>query len=339
MPTFLKHEVVSKILDIGLLPVFYNGNVETAKKIVDACVGGGAKVVEFTNRGALAYQVFGELAKWCDRDLPNVVLGAGTIIDPATASLYINSGANFIVGPSFNPEVAKICNRRKVAYIPGCSSPSEISNAEEMGSDLIKFFPAKTQGCFFIEAILGPSPWSKLIPSGGVEATREDIFSWIKAGAAALNIGTSLIRRDLVSAGNFEELLNRVENCILWIREARGTPLFLGVEHVAIYASDEASAGNIAEYYSQTFGFSKAEGKSSIMVSGKGYGRIEVVKTPEKETKCHIAIHVSNFEEACRSLREKGSELEEPIIRKGVKAVYLKNPDLLGNRIHLIYTI
>lgn len=221
MTEFLKHEVIAKILDIGLVPTFYNGNVETSKRIVDACGRGGAEVVEFTNRGALAYQVFSELARLCDQELPDIVFGAGTIIDPATAALYINTGANFIVGPVFNPEVAKICNRRKVAYIPGCGSLSEISRAEEMGADIIKVFPAKVLGPYFIKALLGPCPWLKLLPSGGVKATREDVFSWITAGAAALNMGTSLILKDLVKANDFEGIRERVEKCVLWIKEAR----------------------------------------------------------------------------------------------------------------------
>jgi len=221
MPKFLKHEVVPKLLDMGLLPVFYNGDAEIAKKIVRACADGGAKVIEFTNRGDRAYQVFSELAKSCDQ-FPEVVLGAGTILDPATAGLYINSGANFVVGPVFNPEIAKICNRRKVAYIPGCSTPSEISMAEEMGADIIKVFPGITVKPSFIKAMLGPCPWSKLMPSGGVEATREDIFAWIKAGASVLNIGTKLIPKDLVKAEDFESIKRRVEQCILWVKEARG---------------------------------------------------------------------------------------------------------------------
>lgn len=223
MSKFLKNEVIAKILDIGLVPTFYNENIAVAKKIVEACAEGGAKVVEFTNRGALAYQVFSELAAWCNQELPEVVFGAGTIIDPATASLYINSGSDFIIGPVFNSEVAKICNRRKMAYIPGCSSPSEISRAEETGAAIIKVFPAKVLGPYFIKAVLGPCPWFRLMPSGGVEATREDIFSWIKVGAAALNIGTSLILKDMVKSEDFEGIRKRVEECILWIKEARGT--------------------------------------------------------------------------------------------------------------------
>lgn len=221
MPKFLKHEVIAKLLDIGLLPVFYNGDAEIAKKIVQACTDGGAKVIEFTNRGARAYQVFGELAKSCDQ-IPEVVLGVGTILDPATAGLYINTGANLVVGPVFNSEVAKICNRRKVVYIPGCSTPSEISMAEEMGADIIKLFPGITMRPSFIKSMLGPCPWSKLMPSGGVEVTREDIFAWVKAGASALNIGSKLISKDLVKAGDFESIKKRIEECIRWIKEARG---------------------------------------------------------------------------------------------------------------------
>lgn len=222
MPKFLRHEVTGKILEIGLLPIFYHGDVEAAKKIVRACYDGGAKVVEFTNRGDFAYQTFTELARWANRELPDLIMGVGTIVDPATAILFIDSGANFIVGPIFNPEVAKICNRRKVAYVPGCSSPSEISKAEEMGADIVKVFPARVLTPYFIKAMLAPCPWSKLMPAGGVKTTREDVFAWIKAGVAALNVGGALIDKDLVKAGDFKGIREKVEQCIRWIGEARG---------------------------------------------------------------------------------------------------------------------
>ncbi len=221
MPRFSRHEVITRILDIGLVPTFYHGDREKARKIIEACVEGGAKVVEFTNRGDLAYKVFSELAEWCGHELPDAVFGIGTVIDPSTAALYINSGANFIVGPVLNPEIAKVCNRRKVAYVPGCSTPSEISAAEELGAEIIKVFPARALGPTFIKAIMGPSPWSRLMPSGGVKATREDVFSWIEVGAAALNMGTSLILKDLVKAEDFEGIRDRVSRCIQWIREAK----------------------------------------------------------------------------------------------------------------------
>ena len=221
MPRFLKHEVVRKILNIGLLPVFYNDDAKVAKRVIQACADGGAMVIEFTNRGDFAYEVFSELSKWSQKELPDVILGAGTIIEPATAGIYINSGANFIVGPVFNSDVAKICNRRKVPYIPGCMTPSEISNAEETGVDIVKVFPGKTVVPSFIKAVLGPCPWFKLMPSGGIEITQENISGWIKSGASALNIGSNLIKKDLVTVNDYNGIKKLVEQCIIWISETR----------------------------------------------------------------------------------------------------------------------
>lgn len=333
----MRHEVVSSVLEIGLIPTFYEEDLETAKKIVRACAEGGAKVVEFTNRGTLAYQVFSELVRWKDREFPDVILGAGTIVEPSAASLYINCGSDFIVGPVFNPDVAKVCNRYKIAYIPGCSTPSEISMAEEMGADIIKIFPAEVLGPQFIKDVLGPFPRSKLMPSGGVEATKENITSWIKAGVAAVNMGSNLIQKDLVKSGNFEAIKKKVEVCLQWVREAKGTPLFLGVEHIAIYPTETAKATQIADWYAETFNFIKEEGPSSIMLIGVGTGKIEVMKAYEKDVRAHVAVYVSNFEAAYNHLKEKGVELEQPIIKPNFKLVYLKKTDPAGNKVHLIF--
>lgn len=337
MVRLMRHQVVSKILEIGLIPTFYEGDVEVAKKIASACFEGGAKVVEFTNRGALAYQAFSELVKWRNREYPEMVLGAGTIIEPSIASTYINSGADFIVGPTFNPQVAKVCNRYKILYIPGCSTPTEISMAEEAGAEIIKIFPAEALGPKFIKHVLGPMPWSKLMPSGGIEATKEDITEWVKAGAAAINLGTNLIRKELIKEEKYDEIKKKVEECIKWIREAKGTPTFLGVEHIAIYPTENADATKIAEWYTKTFDLKREEGPASIMLSGEGFGKIEVMKRYEKDTRVHIAVHVSDFEKACQQLKEKGIELEPPITGPNYKAAYLKQTDPAGNKVHIIY--
>jgi 2-dehydro-3-deoxyphosphogluconate aldolase/(4S)-4-hydroxy-2-oxoglutarate aldolase len=223
MVKFLRNEVIARILDIGLIPTFYEDDVEVAKKVILACAEGGAKVVEFTNRGMQAYQKFSELIKWRNKELPEIVLGAGTVIEPSVASLYINCGADFIVSPTFNKWVARICNKYKILYIPGCCTPTEITLAEEMGAEIVKVFPADVVGAQFIKDVLGPMPWSKLMPSGGVEPTRESITKWIKAGASALNIGSNLIRKDLVKEGRFDEIKRMVENCLVWIKEARAS--------------------------------------------------------------------------------------------------------------------
>jgi 2-dehydro-3-deoxyphosphogluconate aldolase / (4S)-4-hydroxy-2-oxoglutarate aldolase len=223
MSRFLKHEVVRKILDIGLLPVFCHKDVEVSQKIVKACVDGGATVVEFTNRGDFAHDVFNKLLEYTQKELPDVILGIGTILDPAIATMYINCGTNFVVGPIFNLDIAKVCNRRKIAYIPGCMTPTEISTTEKMGVDIVKIFPGITVGPEFIKSVLGPCPLYHMMPSGGVETNQENISTWIKAGSSALNIGSNLIRKDLVNSKDFNSIKKLVSQCIMWIDEARKT--------------------------------------------------------------------------------------------------------------------
>ena len=222
MARFLRLDVLNKMVELGLVPVFYNGDVEVAKKIVAACAKGGAKVVEFTNRGDFAYQVFGELVKHFEKETPEVILGVGSVCDPGTAALYINNGANFVVGPVLNPDVAKVCNRRKIAYSPGCGSASEISYAEELGVEIVKVFPGSSVGGpAFVKSVLGPNPWTRIMPTGGVDATRESIEGWFRAGVTCVGMGSKLVRKDLVAAGDFHGIAEKVAQVLGWIREVR----------------------------------------------------------------------------------------------------------------------
>ncbi len=218
---FLRLKVVEMILESGVIPVFYNGNIDLAKKIVQACYDGGARVVEFTNRGHNAVTVFEQLAEWREKQLPDCILGVGTIFDQTSAGSFIDLGANYVVGPTFNPEVAETCNRRKVLYIPGCLTPTEISNAEGMGAEIIKLFPASVATPSFVKAVLGPMRNSRIMPSGGVRVDQKEVQDWILAGAVAVNMGSDLIRKDLVEAGRFDEISRIIEKCIGWIIEAK----------------------------------------------------------------------------------------------------------------------
>jgi 2-dehydro-3-deoxyphosphogluconate aldolase/(4S)-4-hydroxy-2-oxoglutarate aldolase len=223
MARFLRLDVLNKIVELGLVPVFYHSDLEVARQIVAACSRGGAKVVEFTNRGDLAYQVFAELVKHVSRADPEVILGVGSVSDPGTAALYINSGANFVVGPVLNPDVAKVCNRRKIAYSPGCGSASEISYAEELGVEIVKVFPGTSVGGpGFAKSVLGPHPWTRIMPTGGVDATREGIEAWFKAGVTCVGIGSKLIVKELVARGDFDAIAEKTAQVLAWIREARG---------------------------------------------------------------------------------------------------------------------
>jgi len=223
MARFDRLTVYNTLLAGGLVPLFYHGNVVVAGEIGAACARGGARLLEFTNRGEKALPVFSRLCEQMEKDNPQLILGVGSVVEPYTAALFIAHGANFVVGPTFNPEIARLCNRRKVAYIPGCATVNEISIAEEAGMEIVKVFPGGAAGGpDFIKSVLGPMPWSRLLPTGGVEATPESIRGWIKAGAAALGLGSNLIRKDWVEAGDYQSIQNTVQDVLKWIAEARG---------------------------------------------------------------------------------------------------------------------
>jgi len=222
MARFDRLTVLNAIIEGGLVPVFYHNQVEVAKQVVGACVGGGARVVEFTNRGDRAWNVFTQLVEWVEKAHPEVILGVGSVIDAPTAALYIGSGANFVVGPILNPEIARLCNRRKIAYMPGCGSASEISQAEELGVEIVKVFPgAEVGGPGFVKALLGPMPWTRIMPTGGVDATEESIRAWYRAGVVCVGIGSKLITKELVAAGDWAGISRKVAQVLAWIQEAR----------------------------------------------------------------------------------------------------------------------
>ena len=224
MARFDRMTVLNRILELGLVPVFYNGDVDVAERIVAACAAGGAQVVEFTNRGDFAPQVFMELSQRFARNDPDVILGVGSVIDAPTAALYIAYGANFVVGPILNAEVARLCNRRKIPYSPGCGSASEIAEAEELGVEIVKVFPGSSVGGpGFVKSVLGPCPWTRVMPTGGVDATKDSIHAWFGAGAACVGIGSKLVRKDLVAAGDFGGITQKVAQVLAWIQEARAS--------------------------------------------------------------------------------------------------------------------
>lgn len=337
MARFRRLDVLQAMMDSGLVPVFYHKDLETAKKVARAVADGGVKVLEFTNRGDFAWQIFSALIQWCESEIPDLILGVGSVIDPGTASLYINNGANFIVGPILNAEVARTCNRRKIPYLPGCGSASEISQAEEYGVEICKIFPGKeVGGAAFVKNILAPMPWTLIMPTGGVETTRESIEAWFKAGVACVGVGSNLISKELIAAGDFAAITPKTASVLTWINEVRGRSVFAGIEHVGLNPAGKVGGKEITQWYVDTFGFADTSSSSSFFLSSSGPGRIEIMKGPVSD-KPHIAIRVTNFELACSILRGKGIELEEPKIRSDAKSVFLKGADPVGNRIHLLW--
>ena len=223
MARFSRLNVLNRLHEEALVPLFHHSEAELACRVVAAVAAGGATVFEFTNRGDHAIAVFEALARHCQQHLPNVILGAGSIGDDATAALFAAHGANFIVGPSFNERVARFCNRRKIAYLPGCQTATEIAAAEELGVEIVKFFPAEAAGGpGFVRQILGPSPWTRLLPTGLSDVSRGGLKAWFDAGVCGVGIGRELIKHESVRTRDYEAITHRTAEILQWVREARG---------------------------------------------------------------------------------------------------------------------
>ncbi len=224
MARFKRLQVLNTVAEMGLVPLYYNKDAEIVKKVVKACYDGGARIFEFTNRGDFAHEVFGELNKYCEKECPEMILGVGSIVDPATAALYIQLGAAFVVSPLLNKDLAAICNRRKIAWIPGAATVSEISLAEELGCEVVKIFPAgQVGGPSYIKSITGPCPWMNLMPSGGVAPTEENLRSWFEAGAFCVGMGSNLVTKDIVKNSQYDVLTKNMADVLALIKKIRSS--------------------------------------------------------------------------------------------------------------------
>ena len=211
------------MIDTGVVPVFYNADIEIAKNVAAAVLRGGVPLLEFTNRGDHAWEVFSELERYCAKNLPELILGVGSIVDPGTASLYINCGANFVVGPVLNADVARTCNRRKIPYSPGCGSASEISAAEELGCEIVKVFPGgEVGGPNFVKSVKGPCPWVSIMPTGGVDSSEASLKAWFGAGVVCVGMGSNLVTSDLLKAKDYDGIAAKVRSTVDLIKAIRG---------------------------------------------------------------------------------------------------------------------
>lgn len=217
-----KVQVIQAMHDTGMVPVFYNSDPEICKQVISACYKGGVRVFEFTNRGDFAHEIFGELAKWAAAACPEMILGAGTVIDAPTAALYMQLGANFIVGPNFNAEIATVCNRRLVPYSPGCGSVSEISNAQAAGCDVTKVFPAgNVGGPSFVKNVMAPLRWSNIMVTGAVSPEEDNLTAWIKSGVLCVGMGSKLFPKDVIAQGNWQAITDKCVEALGYIAKAR----------------------------------------------------------------------------------------------------------------------
>lgn len=213
MAKFDKLQVLLKMQQAPMVPVFYNRNPEVAKAVVKACYDGGVRLFEFTNRGDFAHEVFAEVVKYAAQDCPEMAIGVGSVVESATAALFMQMGACFVVGPLFNAEVAKVCNRRGVPYIPGCGSVSEVGWAQEAGCEVCKVFPGDVLGPKFVKGLMAPMPWSKLMVTGGVAPTADNLKSWFSAGAFAVGMGSKLFPKEVVEAQDWKAISDLCKEC------------------------------------------------------------------------------------------------------------------------------
>ena len=221
MARFNKQQVLAKITETGVVPVFYNSDVEVAKNIVKACYEGGIRAFEFTNRGDFAHEVFAEVVKFAASECPDMAMGVGSVVDAPTAALYIQLGACFVVGPLFTPDVAKVCNRRLIPYTPGCGSVTEVGMAQEMGCDLCKVFPGDVLGPKFVKGLKAPMPWSLIMVTGGVSPDEENIASWIAAGATCVGMGSKLFPKSVIARGDWKAVSDKCRESLGYVAKAR----------------------------------------------------------------------------------------------------------------------
>lgn len=205
----------------GLVPLFYHPDIEVCKNVLKACYDGGARLLEFTNRGVFAHEVFAELSKYARKELDGMALGVGSVTDAGTAALYMQNGAAFIVTPSLREDIAIVCNRRKILWAPGCGSLTEIGRAEELGCEIVKLFPGSVYGPKFIKSVRAPQPWTKVMPTGGVAPTEENLKGWFDAGATCVGMGSKLLSKEFVQNQKFSEISALVKSTLDLIAQLR----------------------------------------------------------------------------------------------------------------------
>jgi len=212
----LKLKVLGKIVESGLVAIVRTNSSDLAARIAEACARGGAAAIEITFTVPGAAAVIEDLArKYASGE---ILIGAGTVLDPETARIAILAGAEYIVSPSVNPETARLCNRYQIPYMPGAGTMREIVDAMECGADIVKLFPGETLGPAFVKAAKGPLPQASLMPTGGVSI--ENVGDWIRAGAVAVGVGGGLTAG--AEKGNLQLVTDTAKQFVEKIQRARG---------------------------------------------------------------------------------------------------------------------
>jgi 2-dehydro-3-deoxyphosphogluconate aldolase/(4S)-4-hydroxy-2-oxoglutarate aldolase len=213
-----KEEALQVLLEQKLLPLYYHENAETSIHILHALYDAGIRILEYTNRGENALENFRLLRKTADKSMPGLQLGIGTIKNRKAARKFMDAGADFVVCPAMNEEVAEAVHDKGLLWIPGCLSSTEIAGAEEAGASLVKIFPGNILGPSYINAIKEIFPYIKFMPTGGVESEEKNLKGWFDAGVAAVGMGSKLISRELVARADYGSLKTATVKALQLIR-------------------------------------------------------------------------------------------------------------------------
>ncbi len=216
-----RQDIQKIIIEQGFIPVFNHDDQETAFRVVRACYSAGLRVFEWTNRGPYAIQLFPELLKMVRNDCPGMLLGVGSVVDEATAMRFVAYGIDFLVSPILDPDLANLARKKKLLWIPGCGTATEIHQAQKWGAGLVKVFPGGSLGPGFVKAVLGPMPWSSIMPTGGVSPDEENLRAWFNAGVACVGMGSKLFTQELIEKEHENQLQNKIRDLSSLIRKIR----------------------------------------------------------------------------------------------------------------------
>jgi 2-dehydro-3-deoxyphosphogluconate aldolase / (4S)-4-hydroxy-2-oxoglutarate aldolase len=218
---FSKQQITAEMQRLGLVPLFTCEDKSIAADVIEAAYRGGVRVFEFTNRRANSFEIFSAMLKQFEK-YSDLMLGIGTILDGPTAEKFIDAGAHFIISPILKLEMAEVCNRNNVSWLPGCQTLTEIVTAKENGAEVIKVFPGSVLGPQFVSSIMPVVPDLKLMITGGVEPKQENLSAWFKAGAMCVGMGSGLFTKEIIETRNWQLLESRVKDSLAMIKQIRG---------------------------------------------------------------------------------------------------------------------
>lgn len=216
-----KETLLALIPQQGILPLYFNKDVEVSIGLLKALYSAGIRSVEYTNRGEAALTNFKAMRKVCDTELKDMYLGIGTIKNGEMARTFIDAGCDYIICPGLVESVARVADANEMLWVPGCMTPSEVIAAETLGAKMIKLFPGNIIGMAFMQAIRDLFPGLLFMPTGGVDTTKENIEGWFKSGVCAVGMGSKLVTKSIMENKQYDELIAATKNVMGIIRDCK----------------------------------------------------------------------------------------------------------------------